>query len=81
VHRNVVLGVLRLHFVNSPVHETALNKQKVSVEIFPLKRRNFAYAKTEALGNKHHRAERLFELRHDELELVRSKDRWALPTL
>ena len=71
MHRNVVLGVFRLHVVYPSVHETALNEQEASVEVevFPLKRRDLAYAKTEALGYEHHRANRLFDLSHDGLEL------------
>jgi len=46
-----------------------------------LKRRDLANAKAEALGNNHHRAVRLFDLRHDGLELFRSQNRWAFPAL
>ncbi len=81
MHRNVVLKVFGLHIVYPPVYETALNEQEITVEVIPLKRRDFACAKAKALGDKNHRAERLFELRHDGLELVRSQNRWTLPAL
>lgn len=79
----MVLKVFGLHIVYPPVYGTALNEQEITVEVevLPLKRRDLAYAKAEALGDKNHRAERLFELRHDGLELVRSQNRWTLPAL
>lgn len=51
VKRNIVAGVSGLDVIHMPAHEAALNEQLVllEVEIVPLKRRNLAYAKTEAL--------------------------------
>ena len=53
MYRNVVMGVFRLHVVYSPAHEAALNEKQIAfkVEIIPLKRRDLADAKAEALGN------------------------------
>jgi hypothetical protein len=70
------MRVFRLHVIYPPAHEVALNKKQIAfkVEIIPLQRRDLAYAKADALGNNHHRAVRLFDLRHDGLEPFRSKN-------
>jgi hypothetical protein len=80
---NIVLGVFGLDIVHPAVHETALNEELVFVEIefVPLKRRNLAHAKTEALGYLDHRAPRLLQCRNDEFELLDSERSRALPAL
>lgn len=52
MQRNIVLGVFGLDVIHPAVHKAALNEKLVFVEIevVPLKRRDLADAKTEALG-------------------------------
>jgi hypothetical protein len=52
-NRNIVLGVFGLDVIDSPVHEAALNEELIplKIEVVPLKRRDLAHAKTEALGD------------------------------
>ena len=61
VQRNIVLGVFGLDVIDSPAHEAALNEELIlfKIEVVPLKRRDLAHAKTEALGDLNHRAIRL----------------------
>jgi hypothetical protein len=83
VQRNVVLGVFGLDVIDSPTHEAALNKELMllKIEVVPLKRRDFAHAKTEALGDLNHRAIRLTQCRNDEFEFAYSERGWTLPAL
>src|SRR5665213_4170878 len=75
MQRNVVLGVFSLDVIHPAVHKTALNEKLVfvEVEVVPLKRRDLAYAKTEALGDLYHQAPRLLQSRNDEFELLHSQ--------
>ena len=83
MQRNIVLGVFGFDVIDPPVHEAALNEELIffKIEVVPLKRRDLAYAKTEALGDIDHRAIRLFQYRYDGFELVHSEHGWALPAL
>src|SRR5271155_567295 len=83
MQRNIVLGVFGLDVIHSPAHETTLNEKLVflKIEVVPLKRRDLANAKTEALGDIHHRAIRLFQCRYDDFELLHSEGSEALPAL
>ena len=83
VQRNIVLGVFGLDVIHPAVHETALNEKLVfvKIEVVPLKRRDLADAKTEALGDLYHRATRLFQCRYDDFELLHSQRGRTLPAL
>ncbi len=83
MQRNVVLGVFGLDVIHPAVHEAALNEKLVFVEIevVPLKRRDLAHAKTEALGDLYHQAPRLLQSRNDEFELLNSQSGRTLPAL
>src|SRR5271163_2348909 len=83
VQRNIVLGVFGLDVIYSPAHEAALNQELMllKIEVVPLKRRDLAHAKTEALGYLDHRAIRLTQCRNDEFEFAHSERGWTLPAL
>ena len=83
VQRNIVLGVFGFDIVHSTAHKAALNEELIliKIEVVPLKRRDLAYAKTEALCDVNHRATRLAQCRYDEFELVHSQNHGALPAL
>jgi hypothetical protein len=75
MQRNIVLGILGFDVIDPTAHEAALNEELIffKIEVVPLKRRDLADAKTEALGDIHHRAIRFFQCRHDKFELAHSK--------
>ena len=52
MQRNIVLGIFGLDVIHSPAHEAALNEELIlfKIEVVPLKRRDLAHAKTEALA-------------------------------
>jgi len=52
MQRNVVLRVFGLDVIHSPAHDAALNEELIlfKIEVVPLKRRDLAHAKTEALA-------------------------------
>src|SRR5882757_10473907 len=83
MQRNIVLGVFGLDVIHSPAHEAALNEELIllKIEVVPLKRRDLAHAKTEALGDLNHRAIRLAQCRNNKFELLHSQDDGALPAL
>src|SRR5579859_1224054 len=58
---NKVLGVFGLDVIHSPAHIATLNEELIllKIEVVPLKRRDLAHAKAEALGDLNHRAIRL----------------------
>ena len=76
MERNVVLGVFGFDIIDPPAHEAPLYEELIvlKVEVIPLKRRDLAHAKTEALGDLHHRAIRLAQCREDEFELFHSQN-------
>jgi len=57
VQRNIVLGVFGFDIIDPPAHEAALNEELMllKIEVVPLKRRDLAHARTEALGKLDHR--------------------------
>jgi hypothetical protein len=77
------VGVFGLHIIDSPAHEASLHEDLMllKIEVVPLKGRDLAHAKTEALGNLYHRAIRLPQCRDDEFELLHSQNDGALPAL
>jgi hypothetical protein len=50
----------------------------LEIEVLPLERRDLAHAKTEALGNNHHRSIWLFQHSEDGFVLSHSQNGWAL---
>jgi len=83
VQRNKVLGVFGLDVIHPPAHIATLHEELIllKIEVVPLKRRDLAHAKTEALGDLNHRAIRLTQCRNDKFELLHSKNDGALPAL
>ena len=81
MERNVVLGVFGFDIPHSAAHETPLHEELalLKIEVVPLKRRDLAHAKTEALGDLDHRAIRLAQCRNDMFELFHSERDGALP--
>ena len=80
---NIVLGIFGLDVIDPPAHKAALNEELIllKIEVVPLKRREFAHAKTETLGDLDHRAIRLTQSRDDKFELLHSQDDGTLPPL
>ena len=80
VERNIVLGIFGFDIIHPPAHKTSLHEQLVvfKIEVVPLKRRDLAHAKAEALGNLYHRAIRFTQRRNNVLELVHCQDDGAL---
>ncbi|NYF80651.1 hypothetical protein HDF17_002971 [Granulicella arctica] len=77
------MGVFGLDVIHSPAHEAPLHEELIflKIEVVPLKRRNLAHAKTEALGDLDHRSIRLPQCRNDKFELLHSQDDGALTAL
>src|SRR5487761_14430 len=75
--------ILRLHVIDVPVHDAPLYEKLLTleIEVSPLKRRDLAYAKTEALCHNHHRSVRFFQQTEDGFILLHSQHRRALPPL
>src|SRR5271170_6160877 len=70
------MGVFGLHIIDPPAHEASLHEDLMllKIEIVPLKRRDLAHAKTEALGDLNHRAIRLTQCRNDKFEMLHSQN-------
>ncbi len=83
MQRNIALGVFGLDVIHSPAHEASLHEELnlFKIKVGPLKRRDLAHAKTEALGDFNHRAIRLAQCRNDEFELLHGQNDGALPAL